>query len=116
MLDLVAQKEDSPLPACPQCGRAMQRMVSAPAVIWSKPMSAYGDRSKEGFAKQDKSGGHWAMEKRDDGSVGRCFIDSEQKNREYCKRNHLIRPSDLPSNLSVAKDGRSYETANKCEI
>jgi len=116
VLELVAQKLDSPLPSCPQCGAVMERLVSAPAVVWSKPMAAYGDRSKEGFTKQDKAGGHWALEKTDDGTVHKTFIDTPQANREYCKRNHLMNPADLPSNLSIAKDGRSYETANKCEI
>ncbi len=117
VLELVAQKLDSPLPACPQCGLTMERLVSAPAVVWTKPMASYGSKNVEGFAKQEKDGGHWTLETdKESGKVSRTFIGSHADQKNYCRRNGLMNPSDLPSNLTVAKDGRSYETANKCEI
>lgn len=115
-LELVAQKLDSPLPACPQCSAVMERLVSAPAVVWTKPMAAYGSRNLEGFRSQEKAGGHWAMEKRDDGTVSRCLIDSPQAQTEYCRRNKLVDPKNIPGNLAVNADGRSYQTVNKSEI
>lgn len=115
-LELVAQKLDSPLPACPQCGLTMERLISAPAVVWTKPMAAYGDRSKEGYKNQQQAGGHFAMEKDENGNVSRVLIDSHKAQADYCKRNNLINPNSMPSNISVSKDGRSYETTNKCEI
>lgn len=115
-LELVAQKLDSPLPACPQCSAVMERLVSAPAVVWTKPMCDYGDRSKEGYKKQQQAGGHFAMEKDEKGNVSRVLIDSHKAQADYCKRNSLINPNSMPGNLQVSKDGRSYETTNKCEV
>ena len=116
IVELVAQKEDSPLPTCPDCGKPMERMVSAPAVIWTKPMAAYGSKSSEGYHQQQQAGGHWAFEKTPEGKATKTFIDTPQAQSEYCKRNGLIDPKNVPGNLSVNADGRSYNTVNKCEI
>lgn len=116
VIELVAQKIDSPLPACPQCSAVMERLVSAPAVVWTKPMAAYGSKNLEGFRSQEKAGGHWAMEKSEDGKVSRTFIGSPQAQTDFCRRNKLVDPKNIPSNLAVNADGRSYQTVNKSEI
>lgn len=108
-------------PACPTCGGPTSRQYHPVAAIWSKSLSSYGDRSKETFAKDDKAGGHWTFEKSSAEAVekGRpipVFLDSPQKQREYCKREGLVNPKDLPSNLTVAANGTSYEKNNVSEV
>lgn len=94
-----------------------QRLVSAPAVVWAKPMAAYGDPKREHFAQDSKTGGHIALEKHPEtGVVSKTLIDTPQRQTEYCRRNGLIDPKNLPGNLSINADGRSYATVNKCEI
>ncbi len=108
-------------PACPGCWSPTERTYFPIASIWSKPLSAYADPSKETFRKDEKAGGHWAFEKTSDQAqaAGRplpVFLRTQQDQNEYCKREKLINPRDLPSNLSVAADGHSYEKANLSEV
>ena len=104
-------------PPCPECGGPTERGYYPIAAVWTKNIAAYSDRNVEGYHKQQKDGGFWTMEHdKETGKVSRCFIDSPQKNSEYCKRNGLLDPKSLPSNLKVAADGQSYEKTNVSEI
>lgn len=106
---------------CPQCHGATERLFFPVAAIWTKSLSAYGDPRKETFAKDDKAGGHWTFEKNSAAAIeaGKplpVFIDTPQAQREYCKREGLMNPKDLPSNLTVDSSGKGYETSNRSEI
>lgn len=104
-------------PACPTCTGPTQRAYFPVAAIWTNGIAAYGDRKSEGFHRQQRDGGHIALETdKDTGAVRKCFIDTPQAQSEYCKRNGLVDPKNIPSNLSIAKDGKSYETVNRSEI
>ena len=104
-------------PPCPTCAGATERNYFPVAAIWTKGIAAYGDPKSEGFHKQQKTGGHMAMETDPrTGNVIKTFISNPQEQASYCKRNGLVDPKNLPSNLSIAADGKSYETANRSEI
>lgn len=104
-------------PLCPECGAATERSYFAVAAIWTKPMGAYADPKSENYHQQQKAGGHWTMETdKESGKVSKTFIDSPQKQTEYCRRNGLVDPKNVASNLKVAADGKSYETVNRSEI
>ncbi len=119
--DWRAARFTSPDPACPQCAGVTARQISAPAIIWSKPLNAYADPGKETFKKDQKNGGHWTFEKQSDraleaGKPLPVLIETPQQQAAYCRREGLVNPRDLPPNLSVSKDGTSYETANLSEV
>ena len=115
--DWMAPRFNSPNPECPKCGGVTERQITAPAIVWSKPLGSYADPKSEGFHKQQKAGGHWAMEKHPEtGAVSKTFLATPQDQASYCKRNGLIDPKNLPTNLSISKDGRSYEKTNVSEI
>lgn len=108
-------------PACPKCGGETGRIFHAPGVIWSKPLVAYGDATKENYSRDNTNGGFWVNERdsdraREAGHPVSTFISTPQEQAAYCKREGLMNPRDLPSNLSVTKDGAGWETANRSEI
>lgn len=104
-------------PACPKCGGATERGYYAIQSIWTKPLAAYGDPKSENFYQQQQAGGHVSLETdKDTGAVRKVFIDTPQKQTEYCRRNGLLDPKNLPSNMSISADGRSFEKANISEI
>lgn len=116
----LARRYDDLDPEC-QCGAPSHRLPSRPNVIWSKSLNSYADPTRETYAKDQKAGGHWVMERKsqqalETGKPTSVFIDSVQKQNEYCRREGLVRPSDLPPNLSIAADGASWETTNKSEV
>jgi putative FmdB family regulatory protein len=113
----LAPRFTTPDPDCRKCGGPTERQVTAPAIVWTKPMGAYADPNSENYYQQQKAGGHWAMETdKATGAVSKVFIDSPQKQSDYCRRNGLIDPKNLPNNISVAKDGKSFEKNNVSEI
>lgn len=104
-------------PPCPVCSGPTERNYFPVAAIWTKGIAAYGNPKSENFHQQQRDGGHIAMETdKESGKLRQVFIDTPQAQSDYCKRNGLIDPKNLPSNLSVAKDGKSYETVNRSEI
>ena len=119
--DWLAARFESPNPPCPDCGASTERLISAPAVIWSKPLVAYQDVKGETTKKDMANGGHFVFERDSDeakekGHPVRRFISTPQDQAEYCRREGLMNPKDLPSNLSIAKDGMNYETVNRSEV
>ncbi len=108
-------------PACVECGGPTERGYFPIAAIWTRGISDYGDKRGETYRKDIQAGGHWTFEKNSDAaqSAGRplpVLIRTQQDQNDYCRREKLINPKDLPSNLSVAADGASYEKANLSEI
>ena len=104
-------------PVCPKCQGPTQRGYYPIKSIWTKPLAAYGDPKSENFYQQQKAGGHWTLETdKETGKVSKTFIDTPQKQTDYCRRNNLQDPKDLPSNLSIAADGKSFEKANISEL
>lgn len=88
---------DSPLPVCVACGNPKPRYISQINVIWTKPMGQYGDKTKENYQRDFE--GHWMMRKnpeylRDPKKHEQVFIDSVQKQREFCREEGLMRPDD----------------------
>ncbi len=80
-------------------------------------MAAYGSKGSEGYHKQQRDGGHWTMETdKESGKVSKTFISTPAEQAQYCKRNGLVNPKEIPGNLAINADGRSYQTVNKCEI
>lgn len=115
------RRYEDPNPPCEVCGGPRERLISAPAVVWSKPISSYGDSSKENYRRDNANGGHWVMESRSDealekGGPIRRFIGSVQDQRNYCKREKLLMPSDVPNNMSISSDGRAWESHNRSEV
>jgi hypothetical protein len=44
-------------------------------------------------------------------------IETPAQQAEYCRREGLVNPRDLPSTgMNIAADGMSYETANISEV
>jgi len=117
----LAKSHESTDPRCPDCDGPTERLVGAPNVIWTKPISEYGNKNAETYQKDLKNGGHWTFEKNSDAAqlAGKplpVFIRNEKDNADYCRREKLINPKDLPSNLKVSAGGDSYETANRSEV
>ena len=118
-----APRFDTPDPECPKCGHMLtRRCITAPAIIWSKPLSAYQDPRGETTAKDVVNGGHFVFERdsaeaQEKGAPIRRRIETVADQRNYCRREGLVMPSDLPSaGMTVAADGTSYETANVSEV
>lgn len=104
-------------PPCISCAGPTERSYFPIAAIWTKAMGDYADPKSENYYQQKQAGGHTALEVHPDtGEVSKVWIDSPQKNSDYCRRNGLIDPKNIASNLQVAANGTSYETVNKSEI
>lgn len=86
---------ESTPPTCPSCGATHKRLISTFGVVWCKPMQSYNDKTKEG-AHLD---GHWVTRVRSsrnpDGSPEREWIDTFDKQKQFCKDEKLINPRDL---------------------
>lgn len=81
----------------------------------------YGSNKLESYGKDQKAGGHWMYRKKsgkaaETGVAEPVWIENHAQQRSFCRDEGLIPPSDMPSNISIAKDGASFETANKSEI
>lgn len=108
-------------PPCPTCAGPTSRNYFPVAAIWTKALASYGDKSKETYHKDARAGGHWSLESKSDRAVEagkpiKVFLETPQQQAEYCKREGLVNPKELPNNLTIAKDGKSYEKNNISEI
>jgi hypothetical protein len=95
-----------------ECGAVLELAVYPIASVWVGEMSAkYLDRSKEGGDKQ--TAGHWAFEKGEQYGKGAkpVYLETWQQQKEFCKRNGLARPQDMPNNYEVADDGRTVKNS-----
>jgi len=97
----------SPNPDC--CGVSMERVPSAFRVVWTGAItgSKYSDQKKEN-AHLD---GHWAWKKKTaSGNPEAVFIDTWQKQKEFCKSEGLVNPSEMPANPEFGSDGKSMSS------
>jgi len=96
----------------------MRRCVSRFAAIWTKSLAEYGDRTKETYYKDLKSGdgGHMVARKRSHGGTPDKPIfervSSVEAQRRFCRDEGLIPPTDLPSNVAVQADGKSLKSSS----
>lgn len=101
---------DKPDPQCRKCKSPTRRLISGFAAIWTRSISEYGDPRKESYAKDIKRGGHWEYRKRSHGATPDkpipVFLDSVQKQREFCREEGLYNPSDV-GDLHVQGDGKT---------
>lgn len=108
-------------PPCPECGGPTDRGYFPVAAVWSKPLVAYQDSKKEFYGRDQALGGHVVFEKNSDqakseGRIIKRVIRTPQDQSDYVRREGLVHPKDLPSNLTVDKSGTGYETANRSEV
>ena len=95
---------------CPICGQTMTRLPSRFSVVWTGAIvTKYNDRSLEGGYKE----GHWAWRVRSSrsGHPEPVWIDTFQKQAEFCKEEKLINPKELPTNAQVSSDGMKLESS-----
>jgi hypothetical protein len=110
----VLQHFDAQDPFCPECGIQMKRRISAPHVIWTRPLAAYGDPKKETYEKDLRRGGHWVARKRSGGGTPENpkfeLIRTRQDQIAYCKSEGLSDPTDFSPNVRVSQDGKSFSS------
>jgi len=83
-------------PRCPHCSEWLCGRASA--VIGSHP--------------------HWAwrvQSAKNPNEPERVRIDTRQKQREFCEREHLIDPWDLPEHLTISPDGKRFLSLGRGE-
>ncbi len=68
-------------------------------------MSRYTDKKLEVQGRDHRADGHFATAIRtQDGKPKQVYIDSMQKQRDFCKAEGLINPKDLPTNAEATSD------------
>lgn len=101
-------------PVCEGCGQPMVKLVSRFGFLWSGNLgdNRYQKKIPESLTGQTPppSDGHWVMAKRTPDGIPRSeYITTRQQQREFCKREGLIDPTDMPSNSEVSADGRQLQ-------
>jgi putative FmdB family regulatory protein len=94
---------------CRCCGGETRRLASAFGVIWTGAITPkYTDHNKP-----DSAGPHWAYRVRSSksGNPEPVLIDTWAKQKQFCKEEGLVVPSDLPSNAEVSADGKKLQSA-----
>ena len=96
-------RRDNVDPPCGECGIPAQRQIGCPNIVFTGIISArYNDPSLPNAHVE----GHWCVERNTpDGKPKPVFIETFQDQREYCKREKLINPSDAPRDLGINEDG-----------
>lgn len=94
---------DSENPACPTCGHTVHRSVSAPNVIWAKPLGWYQGGTGDG---------HVVYGKTEDGKKYTKHITTRQEQLAYCKANGLYDPMEIQrdSGLDSSNSTKSKAT------
>jgi hypothetical protein len=104
-------RSDAQDPIC-ECGSQKRRVISLSHAIWTKPLCDYGDPSKEGFWRDKERGGHVVAYKRSNGGTEEKpifrTIRTRQDQLDYVRSEGLVDPMDLPENLQVSNDGKSW--------
>lgn len=94
---------------CPTCGSALFRLVSRFGIVWTGHLTTkYNDKRSEDYHQE----GHWAYRVRSSqsGEPEPVWIDSFQKQKEFCKEEGLVNPKDLPTNADISADGRKLRS------
>lgn len=94
-----------PMNPCKRCGGPTQKIeASRFGIVFTGVISArYNDRDKEGANRE----GHWAFEKDPAGKTKPVFLETWQDQKEFCARNKLANPKEMPANYTVAEDGKT---------
>lgn len=103
----------SPNPPCEDqdCDGETVKLVSGFAIIFTGPLTTkYNDQRLEGAHRE----GHWATALRTvDGKPKPEFIETFQQQKEFCRREGLVNPRDLPTNAEATSDkklsGRGFK-------
>jgi hypothetical protein len=95
---------DESAPACQSCGVPQEKQVTLFNMAFSGSITArYNDPKLEGAHVE----GHWMYERNTpDGKPKPVFIDTWQKQREFCKRENLVPPTQSGP-LHISADGMS---------
>ncbi len=97
-------------PPCGDCGNQTVRLISPFAIVFTGAITTrYNDKSKENGEIE----GHWAYRVRSSisGQPEAVWIDSWQKQKDFCREEGLINPKELPTNAEVSTDGKKLQSA-----
>lgn len=102
-------KED---PNCPKCGVKMTRLVSIFAAPWTGTLDRFDDPRKERV--NNAGDGHFAWRVKSsrlpDHGPERVLIRTKQDQRELCRAEGLVDPSDVNPNSFISPDGKTLHT------
>jgi hypothetical protein len=73
--------------------------------VWTGEITTkYNDKNADGYHQE----GHWAYRVRSSmsGEPEPVWIDTFQKQKEFCKQEGLVNPKDLPTHADVSDDGK----------
>jgi hypothetical protein len=84
----------------------MKQLISRFGIVWTGPLSKYNDPTKE--AHNQCEDGHYVYRVRSSrsGYPERVRITSIAEQKEYCREEGLLMPSDSSPNADVSEDGR----------
>jgi predicted nucleic acid-binding Zn ribbon protein len=104
-------RRDTPNPTCPGCGATQRRLLPIIHPVFVGAITArYNDKASD----RPHEEGHYAYKVRSsrnvDGTPERVFIDSWQKQREFCKAEGLVNPKELPSHVEMSADGKTMKS------
>lgn len=94
-------------PPCSSCQGPTERAFSSFGIVWTGEISSkYIDRSVKGSDKL-KDGGHWVWERNTpDGKPRPRRIETFQQQREFCKSEGLINPTEVSNNIEPKEGGK----------
>lgn len=95
-------------PSC--CGQPMRRLISSFTTAFSGEITArYNYKTSEDPHLE----GHWAwrVKSAKGPEPEKVWIDTWQKQKEFCREEGLINPSELNPNAKVKPDGKGWQTA-----
>ena len=94
---------------CPSCSAALKRTPSRFGIVWTGELTTkYNDKGSENYHQE----GHWAYKVRSStsGEPEPVWIDTFQKQKEFCKQEGLVNPKDLPTHADVSADGKKLRS------
>ena len=93
-----------PAPFCATCGHQMRMCVSTFNAIWTKPLGRYNGGTQDGHTVLRKNSCRIPGQ-----AIEREYIDTVQKQREYCREEGLVPPDQMPSSVSVNTEGTKLQ-------
>lgn len=100
-------------PPCILCGEKTRRVWSSFGIVFTGALTArYNEPDRDNAHVE----GHWAYPRRtDDGKTpSPVWIDTWQKQREFCKENNFYRPDETGTFAEISDDGRNL-TGRGCK-
>lgn len=95
---------------CPDCGQKMSKVLTrGPSVVWARPFSYYSDKNLEGANADEHIAYRVRSTTRPDGKPEPVVIDSFKKQRDFCKDEGLVLPSDAGA-IEATPDGHHTNT------